>query len=34
MQGYIRVSAPGSKVALSANISEKAKKQLSKRDAE
>jgi hypothetical protein len=30
MQGYIRVSAPGSNVKLMANISEKAKTQLSR----
>jgi nitrous-oxide reductase len=30
MQGYIRVSAPGSNVKLSANISEKSKTQLAR----
>jgi nitrous-oxide reductase len=30
MQGYVRVSAPGANVALSANRSEKAKSQLSR----
>jgi hypothetical protein len=30
MQGYIRVSAPGSSVKLTANISEKSKSQMSR----